>query len=361
MEHAFGEREPFALGIEEELLLVTGEDGRPAEDADEVLARLPGDVHGELTSELHACEVEAVSPVVRTAGEGAEALARLRAIVVATGAAPIGCGLQPAQPPGEPGITPKARYRRIRGLLGHAADTPVAGMHVHVGMPDPDTAIRAYNGLRRHLPLLQALGANSPFRSGRDAGVASARDGVMRSWVRAGIPRALRDFEDFRVMSERLARAAELPDYTFFWWKIRPHPRLGTIEVRTIDTQTRTEDTAALAALVHCLARHEALAEPVEVPADELLDEGSYRAARYGVEGSLPDADGNLRPVGSVLAEALALAVPHAQELGCEAELEGLERLLGDGGGAGRQRAVHAQHGMRGLVDWLVGQTAGSP
>jgi carboxylate-amine ligase len=191
--------------------------------------------------------------------------------------------------------------------------------------------------------------------------VASTRDGVMRAWVRAGIPRALRDFEDFEVMSERLARAAELPDYTFFWWKIRPHPRLGTIEIRTIDTQTRTEDTAALAALAHCLARHEALAEPVPVPADELLDEASWRAARYGVEGSLPDVDGTLRPVGAVLAEALALAGPHAQELGCESELEGLQRLLADGGGAGRQRAVHAERGMRGLIEWLVGETAGTP
>ena len=162
-------------------------------------------------------------------------------------------------------------------------------------------------------------------------------------------------------MSERLARAAELPDYTFFWWKIRPHPRLGTIEVRTIDTQTRTEDTAALAALVHCLARHEALAAPVDPPADELLDEASYRAARYGVDGSLPDVEGHLRPIGAVLNEALALAAPHARELGCEAELEGLGRIVADGGGAGRQRAVHAEHGMRGLVDWLVRGTAGSP
>ena len=93
MKHAFGGSEPFALGVEEELLLVAGEDGRPAEDGAEVLEQLSGDLHGELTSELHACEVEAVSPVVRTAGEGAAALARLRAAVIATGAAPRALGL----------------------------------------------------------------------------------------------------------------------------------------------------------------------------------------------------------------------------------------------------------------------------
>jgi carboxylate-amine ligase len=142
------------------------------------------------------------------------------------------------------------------------------------------------------------------------------------------VPRALRDFEDFCTMSERLARAAELPDYTYFSWKIRPHPRLGTVEVRTLDTQTTPNDAAALAALV---------------------------------EGSLPDAQGALRPVGAVLAEALALAAPHASELGCEDELEWLQRLVGDGGGAGRQRAVHAREGIDGLVRWLVRETAGTP
>ena len=359
-EHAFGSGEPFSLGVEEELLLVRPGDGRPADDGEEVLGRLPEDLPGDAASELHACEVEIATPVVANAREAVRVLGELRAAIVATGAAPIGCGLQPLDAEDEPGITPKQRYRRIRDLLGDAAVTPVAGMHVHVGMPDPETAIRAFNGLRRHLPLLQALAANSPFRDGRDAGVQSARVLAMRAWVRTGVPRALRDHDEWLEMSERLVRATELPDYTFFWWKIRPHPRLGTVEVRTMDTQTSLEDTAALAALVHALARHEAQAPPVAAPAEELLDEGMYRAARYGVDGSLPDAEGTLRPVGAVLTEALALAAPHARELGCEDELEGIHRLVADGGGAGRQRAVHERDAMPGLVDWLVRRTAGN-
>ena len=322
-DHRFGDGDPFSLGVEEELLLVDPRDGRPAETGEEVLERLPDGLPGDTASELHACEVEIATPVVGTVAEAVRALGELRAAIVATGASPIGCGLQPRDGSGEAEITPKARYRRIRDLLGDAAATPVAGMHVHIGMPDPETAIRAFNGLRRHLPLLQALAANSPFRHDRDAGVQSARVLAMRAWVRTGVPRALRDYDEWLEMSERLVRATELPDYTFFWWKIRPHPRLGTVEVRTMDTQTSLEDTAALAALVHALARHEADAPEVAAPAEELLDEAMYRAARYGVDGSLPDAEGALRPVGAVLTEALALAGPHARELGCEAELEG--------------------------------------
>jgi glutamate---cysteine ligase / carboxylate-amine ligase len=359
--HAFGDGEPFSVGVEEELLLVVPGEGGPADHAEEVLERLPDDLPGEATSELHACEVEVVSPVSRHVAGAIDVLARLRAAVAATGASVAGCGAPPGPVQGDPGITRKERYRRIRELLGEAAYTPVAGMHVHVGMPDPETAIRAFNGMRRHLPLLQALAANSPFRDGRDAGVASVRDVLMRSWVRAGVPRAMRDFDDFAEMSDRLARASELPDYTYFWWKLRPHPRLGTIEVRTMDTQASPQDAAAIAALVHALARHEAEAEPVPVPPDEVLDVAMYRAARWGVDASLPDADGTLRPVGAVLAEALALAGPRARELCCEEQLAGVERLLTDGGGAGRQRRVHAEHGMPGLVDWLVRRGADGP
>jgi len=360
-EEAWGSGDPFSLGVEEELLLVDPDDARPADRGEEVLERLAGDLPGEAESELHACEVETATPVAARAAEAVSILGAMRAAIVSTGAAPIGCGLQPVASEREPGITPKERYRRIRALLGDAAATPVAGMHVHVGMPDGETAIRTFNGLRRHLPLLQALAANSPFRDGRDAGVQSARVLVMRAWVRTGVPRALRDHDEWLAMSERLVRATELPDYTFFWWKIRPHPRLGTVEVRTMDTQTSLEDIAALVALVHALARHEADGPEVTAPAEELLDEAMYRAARYGVEASLPDEQGRLRPFGAVLAEALALAEPRARELGCEDELAGIHRLVAEGGGAGRQRAIHAERGMPGLVDWLVRRTAASP
>jgi carboxylate-amine ligase len=101
----------------------------------------------------------------------------------------LGSGTHPSANEGEAEITDQERYEHIRELLGDAIATPVAGLHIHVGMPDAETAIRVFNGLRRHLPLLQALGANSPFRHGRDTGLASAREVTMRGWPRSGVPR----------------------------------------------------------------------------------------------------------------------------------------------------------------------------
>jgi len=221
--------------------------------------------------------------------------------------------------------------------------TPVAGLHVHIGMPDADTAIRAFNGLREHLPLLNALAANSPFRHGRDTGLASAREVTLRSWPRSGVPRALRDFADFEHLSEILCRAAGVEDYTWFWWKLRPHPQLGTVEVRALDAQTTLKDNAALVALTHCLARHAAESDHERATPPELLEEGLFRAARFGTAAQLPDADGQLRDVDRLLDEALALAGAHAGELDCEAELATLQ-VTGEAGGGMVKVVLNGQH-----------------
>ena len=244
--------------------------------------------------------------------------------------------MHPAAPEGAAEITDKERYEQIRHLLGDAVADPTGGLHVHVGMPDAETAIKAFNALRRHLPLLQALGANSPFRHGRDTGLASAREVTMRGWPRSGVPRAMRDFEDFCTSSALLSRAADVEDYTWFWWKLRPHPRLGTVEIRALDAQTSLDDLAALVALTHCLARHAATAPAEPDPPAELLDEGAFRAARFGVDAELPDADGRRRPVARRCSTRSSPTVaPHARELGCEDELDGVRRLVERGGGAG--------------------------
>jgi carboxylate-amine ligase len=355
----FGSGEPFSVGVEEELFLVDPVNGRQANSSSAVLERL-GPVDGTVERELHASQVELITDVCRTAGEAVGTLGGLRRAVSATGAGLLGAGTHPSAAEGEAQITDKERYERIRYLLGDAAATPVGGLHIHIGMPDPETAIRAFNGLRRHLPLLTALAANSPFRHGRDTGLASAREMTLRGWPRSGVPRAMRDFEDFCATVQLLTRAADVPDYTWFWWKLRPHPRLGTVELRALDVQASLDDTAGLVALAHCLARHAADADPGHDPPAEVLEEGAFRAARFGTDAALPDAEGALRPVSELLSDALELARGHAEELGCADQLAVLPSLLRRGGGAGMQRATHEIAGMDALLRRLTKVTATS-
>jgi glutamate---cysteine ligase / carboxylate-amine ligase len=351
--HAFGSGPPFTVGVEEELFLVDPMTGAQINASTAVQERI-GSVQGTVERELHACQVELITEVCASAGEAIEKLDGLRRAVVATGAGLLGSGTHPSAAEGEAEITDKERYERIRDLLGDAVATPVGGLHIHVGMPDPDTAIRAFNGLRRHLPLLQALAANSPFRHGRDTGLASAREVTIRGWPRSGVPRAMRDFDDFCATAALLARAADVPDYTWFWWKLRPHPRLGTVEIRALDAQASLEDTAALVALTHCLAHHAAQSDPGPDPPAEVLEEGAFRAARFGVAARLPDADGYLRTVSELLEAALAVARRHANDLDCADALDVLPALLRRGGGAGRQRAAHEIGGMGALLRELT-------
>ena len=283
-----------------------------------------------------------------------QTLAGLRRAVLATGAGLLASGTHPSAGEGDAEITDKERYERIHELLGDAVATPVGALHIHVGMPDAETAIRAFNGMRRHLPLLMALAANSPFRHGRDTGLASAREVTLRAWPRSGVPRAMHDFADFSAATRVLVRAADVPDYSWFWWKLRPHPRLGTVEIRALDVQASLEDTAALVALVHCLARDAADGDSEPDVPGEVLDEGVFRAARFGIGARLPDADGRLRPTGELIEDALARARRHADELNCGDELELLPGLFARGGGAARQRAVFEIAGMDALLRELT-------
>ncbi len=353
LEHQFGSGEPFTIGVEEELFLVDPGTGRQTNTSAAVLGRLDR-VEGRVERELHACQVELITDVHSSASESMRALGELRRAVRATGAGILASGTHPSAAEGDAAITDKERYERIRFLLGDAVVTPVGGLHIHVGMPDAQTAIRAFNGLRRHLPLLQALAANSPFRHGRDTGLASAREVTLRGWPRSGVPRPMHDYADFCEMSRRLTHAADVPDYTWFWWKVRPHPRLGTVEVRALDAQTSLADTAALVALVHCLARAAAETEAgVDLP-PELLEESLFRAARFGAHAELLDEQGTRRPVSELLERVLARVGEHAHELSCARELATLPELLRRGGGAGAQRSIYEIAGIDAVVRQLT-------
>ncbi len=352
--HHFGEGEPFSIGLEEELFIVDPDDGRLLNAGPDVIEGIDDLERGEVKSELHRSQIELITGICATVGEAVDELSALRRAVLATGVGVIAAGTHPSAVEGDSIITEARRYERIDHLLGDAGATPVCALRIHIGMPDAPTAIQVFNGLRRYLPLLEALAANSPYRHGRDTGLASARALTLRSWPRAGVPRAMASFEDFVQSTARLTRVADVPDYTYHWWKLRPHPRLGTVEIRALDTQLSDRHTGALVALVHSLARHEADGTPSDGPPTEILDEASFRAAREGVNATLPDADDQLRPVDELLAQAVELVQPAARELDCETELLTLWGLVADGGGAGVQRAACGDDNIDGVLTELL-------
>jgi carboxylate-amine ligase len=356
-DHAFGTGDPFSLGAEEELFLVDPVSGRMVNSSAAVTAKLAPELAG-IERELHAGMIEFVSDVCSNTTDVIGELALRRRACLGIGVGLLGSGTHPTAVEGDAQISDKERYERVHHLLGDAVATPVAGLHVHVGMPDPDTAIKVFNAMRVHLPLIQALAANSPFRHGRDTGLASARGITMRSWPRSGVPRAMHGYDDFRQEADLLTRAAGVDDYTWFWWKLRPHPKLGTVEIRALDCQSSLQDTKALIALTHCLARAAADQETVDELPSELLEEGMFRAVRFGVEAQLPDANGELHPFSEVLTRTLDHAKPYARELDCEDGLALIPALVAAGGGAGRQRRIYELAGIDALLREMTAATA---
>ena len=370
MHHVRRRRPRSRSAIEEELLLVdrraTGARRTPGT---EVLERLPdGPRHGE--HRVGAARVRgrrSSTPIVQRPSrrECGGARASCAPAIVADGRRRRSdAALQPrASARGDAGHHARSRATGASAaLLGDAAATPVAGMHVHVGMPDPETAIRAYNGLRRHLPLAAgARGANSPVprRPRRRRRSLAATCSRCAPWVRTGVPRALRDYDELAgAMSERpRPRRRRCPDYTFFWWKIRPHPRLGTVEVAH-DATRRPASTTRRRSPARARARQpEARGAEPRSPRrpEELLDEamlprGALRRGRLAARRRRASC----APVGAVLTEALVArraARARAGLRGRAGRSPARRRRRRRRPPARRARRATA---MPGLVDWLV-------
>src|SRR3954463_3772550 len=332
--HRFGATPPFQIGVEEEVFLVDPRSLRTAGPVDGVLNRpqvAPGAVMGEICDGV----VELVTPVCDNASGACRSLRDLRAEVLASNAGTLlGVGVHPAAAFGEVSHRPGARYDVIsastRSLLRQSA---YCGVHIHVGMPDPETAITAYNGMRKWVPVLQALSANSPFWHGHDSGLASTRTVLCHSVPRTGLPRAFRDWADYEQTVDELLAAAELDDEGALWWDLRPHPRLGTLEVRALDAQSSLVDLEALVALVHCLVVHEANTACTDSPSCEVLGEATFRALRDGIDGTM-SLGGPVRPVREHATRAFHIAQGYATQLGCTHGIGRITWMLAQGNGA---------------------------
>lgn len=309
-----------------------------------------------ISTEIFTEQIELKTGICHGADDVLAQLGELRGVVAAEGFHMLGAGLHPAST-SEPTLVSNPRYKVVREDFGNLLRTPPCGLHVHVGIPEPDTAVRLANAFRIYLPALQALSANSPFQEGADSGHASARTSIVRSYPRFQVPREFRDYEDFCQVADQLIAAAGVDDYTYIWWDVRPHPRLGTVEVRAVDVQMDAAGSSAIAALVQAIAARE-LADPSDVDLSrEALEESYFQAASYGLDAEVLLDSAAPEPAREACRRMLDSVRPYARELGGEAALEEIERILREGNGADEQRRVHREAGMEGLLSHLAERT----
>jgi carboxylate-amine ligase len=271
---SWGSAPPFSLGVEEELFLVDPETLETAPVFQEVVPE-PDE---RLKPELFACIVETTTPVCRDASEVLEHLVRLRRELVHRGATTVAAATHPlARGEGQP-LVPLPRYERLRAELGERLFTQlVCGLHVHVALPDADTALRAFEGVVPWLPVLLALSANSPFAEGEATGLRSTRVERLLEMPTGGTPPFLPDWEAWEEATQG--------DDTRRHWDAWPRPEHGTLEVRVMDQQTDVRRSAGFAALVQALVATVADSDP------EPYDRELYARRRAAAARLPPDSE----------------------------------------------------------------------
>ncbi len=300
------------------------------------------------TPEITTSMLEVATSILDGYGPAAAEIEEIRASVqraaFQVGAAICGGGAHPFQKWNEQRIYPKERYRESAKKYGYLAKMfTVFGMHVHIGVPDGDEAIRICAWLTQRAPLFIALSANSPCWQGEDSGFCSARSNVVGAFPMSGtMPSHIRSWHDFSEHFTRLAQHGIVNSIKDFYWDVRPKPEYGTVELRVLDTPLHPAYAAALA----CYARElciEVCAAPGTWPMDdsrELYAWNRFNAAKEGVTADwINPCTGVPRPVREVVLDDLERLALRSTDPRFGDARRMIEDLMRDGGQARWLRA----------------------
>jgi carboxylate-amine ligase len=344
IEAHFGESPPLSVGVEEELMILDAETLQPVAGVETLVREAEQLVlPGRLKTELHASVVELATEICADANEAVESLAELRAaanrIARAHGMRVAGAGMHPFARAESLPVVQEERYLTMLNTIGHAARLQgVNGLHVHVGVESGEACYRALEAVLPWLPAVLALSANSPFLEGTANGMWSNRAPVLAALPRAGAPPAFGSYEEWESWVERLVGLGVMADATRIWWDVRPHPALGTLEIRIADQPTALERTGLLVTVLRDLVATAARRNGDPGRRGDYA-QNRWAAAHHGLEAELIHPDGN--------------RVASAREL--VAELLGHEPPEPE---AGRQLEVGAEAACADLVQRTVGSPA---
>ena len=382
------------IGVEMELHLVDAQTGDLVSIANEVLDELGADhPHGEHPKAKHELFQSTVEVITGVCDGPEEVRADLQATIDEVrsrlgprNATVMSCATHPFALAAEQRVSPDPRYHQlIDTMQWPARRLLICGMHIHVGIPDGQQAIRVINELTRHLPIFLALSTSSPFFEGEDSGMASARSLVFESLPTAGLPPQLAEWADFEEFMETLIDTGCIDTVREVWWDIRPHPGFGTVELRMCDAMPTLHESVAVAGLAQTLVTWclERIAEGTlpRPPTQWSVKQNRWLAARHGMNAELiveherddtvlthapssPTFEVGNRiveraPLRKLLEELVELLRPTAARLNTDRSLDDVLAMAEIGSGSERQRAVVAAGGtLLDVVNHLVEEFA---
>jgi carboxylate-amine ligase len=361
-------RTNFTVGVEEEYLTVDRRSLELRPRGDRILSAARPVLGGAVQAELNLAQIEAATPVCTSISQVELQLRRVRSAIAgaasARGSAIAATGTHPCAEWMTQAITPTDRYLGLeQDYQQLAREQLICGCHVHVGIEDPDALVRVMDRVRSWVPVLLAFGANSPFWQGVDTGYASYRTQVFDRWPTAGPGPVCGDRAGYDRVIGELVALGMIPDETYVYWHLRPSSRYPTLELRVSDVALTVDDAVALAALFRALVRacHGELRRPAPAhPGNEAVRAATWRACRYGLEGTLIDlVEAAEVPAHELVRRLLAYVRPSCEEHGEWEEVsQKVEAVLARGNGAQRQRRALLETGsLRDVTRMIVDQT----
>jgi glutamate---cysteine ligase / carboxylate-amine ligase len=358
----------FTLGIEEEFAIIDPETRQLRSHIQEILEDGKMMLKERVKPEMHQSVVELGTEICRDIADARQHVTSLRSdlagLAARDGLKIASVGTHPFSHWRDQLITEGERYKEIvRDMQLLARANLIFGLHVHVGVPDRETAIHVMNQARYFLPHIYALSVNSPFWVGHDTGLKGYRLKVFERFPRTGIPDSFESLSEYDDYCKLLVKTGCIDNAKKIWWDIRLHPFFDTLEVRVCDAQSRIDDTLGIAALIQAVIvkLHKLLRQNVtfRIYRRRLLDENRWRASRYGIDGKLIDF-GKEREAEtrSLIHEIIEFVETEVEELGSRREMNHIEKVLREGTGADRQLAIWERtHDMKAVVDHIVSET----
>ena len=371
------DRPDFTIGIEEEYLVVDRETRDLIKSPpDSMWKALENILGSQVSPEFLKAQIEVGTRVCSTVAEAREDLARMRrglsAVVNDYGGAIIASSTHPFANWSEQETTEDPRYMRLAADYQQVArQLVICGMHVHVGISDPDLRIDLMNQVRYMLPHLLALSTSSPFWAGQPTGLLAYRLVIFQNLPRTGLPQEFASWGEYERSVEVLVNAGLIEDATKLWWDIRPSSRYPTLEMRVSDICTRLEDAMTVAALYQCLLgylyRLRRDNQRWRTYSPMMIEENLWRAQRYGVDGSLVDfGRGELVAYSDLIEEFIEVLAQDATEFGVREELRHARTIVSEGTSAHRQLATYEmakgdgaddREALNRVVDGLIADT----
>ncbi len=363
-------RPSLSIGIEEEYQIIDPETGELKSYITELLKHdriILKQI--EIKPELHQSIVEIGTKPCLTIQDARADLFKMRRMVTEMareqGAAIAAAGTHPISSWQRQAITPFERYQGIiDDMQDIARQLIIFGMHVHIGIEDPEFAIDTMNTIKYMVPHVLALSTSSPFWEGRQTGLKSYRSAMFRFLHRTGIPPYLDSHAEYQKLVSALVATRSMESSSKIYWDIRPHHAYPTLEFRLCDLCTNIDDAICCAAIFQALVlkHYKMRLDNVRFRKypNALIEENKWRAVRYGINGKLVDWGKEVElPARQLIVELIEFVDDVLDDLGIRKEVEHVFTILERGTSADRQLQVFEQTGdLKAVVDWLIEETA---